>query len=450
MSVAFDAVSFNGGSGDQSFTHTPVGTPRAVVVLIAQVLSGTDSITGVTYGGVAMTEIPGSPNLLVSGEAGASYGYFLGRNIPTGPRTVVVSTGSSQTKRTAVYTLTADTDTTIEDSDGTINSASQANPQVTLSLNSLTCWCAIAFMSGQGDPSGITPFANWTAQQESDHGSTTTGHYTYDIVGTSDVTAGWTQAADDACAIAIAVREGPFPEVVGRDGGDRDVNGTNHTINLPDGSNVVGRRLIVFFGVDGDQASGDPGISWPAGWTEMFGVNESGLIYCRAEARYRVIDGTEGFDGTDDTITITTTLSEMSAHVSYLIEAYGSELVEDQANSGGNTANPDPPSLTPSWGADDSLWIAGCCYDRGDRSVSDYPDNYSNGQSQRSNNSVGVGVATCEREYRATSDDPNTFTISSGQRCVVWTVALQPGAGTGAPPDLVVIHTRRLHFTPKP
>lgn len=37
------------------WTHTPVGTPRGIIVQVVQ-NAGTDEVTGVTYGSVAMTE----------------------------------------------------------------------------------------------------------------------------------------------------------------------------------------------------------------------------------------------------------------------------------------------------------------------------------------------------------------------------------------------------------
>ena len=53
---AFDAVSCIGAdtdsnTGDLSWTHTPVGTPRGVIVLVAQNVANGDEVDGVTYGG---------------------------------------------------------------------------------------------------------------------------------------------------------------------------------------------------------------------------------------------------------------------------------------------------------------------------------------------------------------------------------------------------------------
>ena len=207
MAVAFDAFS-NGtaGTGDISWTHTPVGTPRGVIVMVLGV-SGTDGVSGVTYGGVAMTEVTGSPNLKTSLELAGVYVYFLGSSIPTGAQTVAMTSANVHLKSISAITLTGAADTEVVDSDATINSDSVQDPSVTLSLGGRDCFCAIGGVSGQDAVTGITPLTDWTSRLEQDGGAVTVLHYTYNTIGTTDVTAGWTQTADDATAIAVAVSE---------------------------------------------------------------------------------------------------------------------------------------------------------------------------------------------------------------------------------------------------
>jgi hypothetical protein len=67
--------------------------------------------------------------------------------------------------------------------------------------------------------------------------------------------------------------------------------------------------------------------------------------------------------------------------------------------------DPDPPSLTPSWGADDNLWvISGGVRSAAGTTVS-YPSGYSNGDS----NAFIAFVAN--RELNATTEDPGVFDI---------------------------------------
>lgn len=208
MTVAFDAFTQSaGGTGNQVWTHTPVGTPRAIIVGVFQIGSGTDQVTSVTYGTETMTEVTGSPNLKGTGEAMASYLYFLGSNIPTGNQTVTVTVSGAAVKGGTAISLTGAADTEIVDVDATINSDSQADPSVTLSLGGRTSFASIGFVSGQDAITGITPLTGWTSRSEGDGGLEVVGTYTYDTIGSTDVTAGWTQTADDAVAMAIAVSE---------------------------------------------------------------------------------------------------------------------------------------------------------------------------------------------------------------------------------------------------
>ena len=202
--VAFDAYSENIGSGDQSFTHTPVGTPRAVIIYTAT--GGSSDVTSVSYGGVALTQMTDSPNNHTTGEPQNITGWFLGTSIPTGAQTVLLDAGAA-TRIVYVVTLTGAADTEIVDVDATIKSDSRADPSVTLSLGGRSSFVSIAFGTGQDASTGTTPFSGWTVRDETDLGTTGLGYYTYDTVGTTDVTSGWTQTAEDAVAITAAVSE---------------------------------------------------------------------------------------------------------------------------------------------------------------------------------------------------------------------------------------------------
>ena len=212
MAVAFDAFTAStAGIGNLTITHSPVGTPRAAIVFVVQNANANDRVSGVTYGTDAMTEMTGSPLAKGTGQTSVIYGYFLGTSIPTGDQTVTVTVTAGATKQAGVITLTAGADTTIQDVDATITSDSLENPSVTLSAGGNTVFAAIGFHSGIPDPANITPLTNWTARLEEDFGSATGGWYTFDTIGASDVTAGWTQGADDAQMIAVAVTEVAAP-----------------------------------------------------------------------------------------------------------------------------------------------------------------------------------------------------------------------------------------------
>lgn len=207
MAVAFDVfTAFTAGTGSLGGTHTPVGTPKGVLVHVL-CDAGSDQVTTVTYGGVNVPEAAGSPNVLSGGEGGSVYTYFLGSGIPTGAQTVAVSVSGAANKQAVCFTYTADTDTEIVDIDATINSTSLANPSVTLSLASRIAACSLVFFSGQNDIFSSTQLSGWTNRLEVDVGTESAGVYSYDTVASADVTAGWTQTAEDAAMIALAVSE---------------------------------------------------------------------------------------------------------------------------------------------------------------------------------------------------------------------------------------------------
>jgi hypothetical protein len=210
--VAFDAMTVcsNQTTDPITCTHTPVGTPRAVLVYIYQ-NEAVDQVVTCDYGTERMTEVTGSPNEKVAAEAMILHAFFLGTSIPTGAQSVTCDVSNTIAKRIVAITLTGAADTEIVDADATINSDSIANPSVTLSLSSRTSYAVIGFGAGGVDTTTITPLTNWSDAApdgtEVDNGAAQFGVYSYDVIGSTDVTAGWTQAADDAIAIAVAISE---------------------------------------------------------------------------------------------------------------------------------------------------------------------------------------------------------------------------------------------------
>ena len=204
MTIAFDAYTSNTGSVQSpSFTHTPVGTPRGVLVFITRHLSAVDTITGVTYGGTAMAEVTNSP-LLATGETAEVHCFFLGTSIPTGAQTVAVTGTTTLNTGASCITVTAAGDTEFNNSN-TLNTII-GNPSLSLTLGSIESFVAQAFRSGRAN-TDITALTNWTERLEQVFGSQLSGLYAYDIIGTTDVTCGYTSGSDDAGILAVAINE---------------------------------------------------------------------------------------------------------------------------------------------------------------------------------------------------------------------------------------------------
>ncbi|GAH69806.1 unnamed protein product, partial [marine sediment metagenome] len=175
-----------------------------------------------------------------------------------------------------------------------------------------------------------------------------------------------------------------------------------------------GDLLLVFFSSDGAST-----ITFPEGWTQLF-QTENGT-YVTFGAWYRIADGEEGA-----TITVTTSTSEMTAHTSYRIIGYSGTPEIGTATTGINGFS-DPPSLTPTWGALDTLWLAIEGHDY-HQDVLDYPVNYTDGRCDYASSNGGCGVATARRELNAISEDPSSFYMSADQ-WVANTVAIKPEEG---------------------
>lgn len=135
-----------------------------------------------------------------------------------------------------------------------------------------------------------------------------------------------------------------WPTVAAVNGGNDTVDQTSHTVNLP--ANIVsGNLLLVFFG-----SHGVPTITFPGDWTQLFQTANSSIMF---GAWYKVANGTEGA-----TITVTTSNVQETAHTSYRITDYQG-VPQVGTSVGAYSSLPDPPSLTPSWGAQNTLWFAG-------------------------------------------------------------------------------------------
>jgi hypothetical protein len=168
--------------------------------------------------------------------------------------------------------------------------------------------------------------------------------------------------------------------------------------------------------------TGNGAASWPSGWTVLYSITNSNMV---GEIAYKVDDGTTG-----GTINVTTVASVQSAHCSYRIR--GRTGNPEQANNApaSTSANMDPPSLSPSWGADNTLWLACAAWNQ-DNNLNDptYPANYSNGFAYHSNNNQ-ASMASCQRALNAASEDPAALVYTSNRRYVAATVGIRPDGGS--------------------
>lgn len=208
---AFDSIASSPfGSGDLTWVHTPLAPLRGLFVGVVSSAADPTGVTGVTVGGVAMEEVPPSPNVKPTGEPSTVRAYFLGADIPAGPQQIVVRTTTVAARYAVSIGVTAGAnDTAVLLADGSINTDAIDSPSVALALGEAQTFLLEVFHSGVQRPTFIWPLAGWTGRIEWQFGVSCGACYTYDGIATGDVQAGWGQSLDDAVALILAIKEVP-------------------------------------------------------------------------------------------------------------------------------------------------------------------------------------------------------------------------------------------------
>lgn len=214
MTVARDAVLESATfttTSPHTFTFTPVGTPKGILVFVAHGTVSTDLINGaVTYGGVAMTRIATNGFAqATAGEVGASYAYFLGSSIPTGAQTVSIThTGSADVKWAICASMTAAADTEVGASGKLENT--QTSPQLALDTGGTSSLRYCILYSGTNAPGNAAVLTGMEANTigvSHDFGafSAVLGQQTDAVSGS--FTIGFTLGVTDTAFIAAAIQE---------------------------------------------------------------------------------------------------------------------------------------------------------------------------------------------------------------------------------------------------
>lgn len=193
---------------------------------------------------------------------------------------------------------------------------------------------------------------------------------------------------------------------------------TAHPIPVP-ASVASGDLLVIMASVDGNA-----GTVSMTGFTELLSDPHSSSV--RLWIGYKIAVGSES-----GTITLTTPSEQCTAQM-WKITSWHGTTPPEVTSAEGTSANPDPPSLSPSWGSADTLWIAGLSMNGGPGTVSVYslPDNQ---VVENSGGSGSSGHAFCSDELAQATLDPGTFTCTS-QAWLAFTLAVRPSAG--GPPTI--------------
>lgn len=219
-----------------------------------------------------------------------------------------------------------------------------------------------------------------------------------------------------------------FPTVASSGQSATTTAATSHTVSI--GSPTSGQRVIVVF----HHATSVITVTFPAGWTEITGF--SSTLGGSWVAYYRDCDGAEGAS-----INVTTgATSVKSTHNRHTINAgtFDTGIApEAGVEVTGTSANPNPPSLSPTGGAKDYLWIAVAGI-QGEAAFTGSPTNYLNPLDSNTGTAGAVTVncvtRTARRDLNAASDDPGTFSHAVSEAWGAQTVVIHPAAAFDPPP----------------
>jgi hypothetical protein len=177
-------------------------------------------------------------------------------------------------------------------------------------------------------------------------------------------------------------------------------------------------------------------VTWstvPSGWSQLK-LQAGGGSIGDLSVFEKIATGSEG--GTTATwVASTGTTAEWQviritgAHVSTASEV---------ASTSGDASNADPPSLTPTGGSKDYLWIAvaGNGATGETTGFTAAPTNYTGLQSNgTSSGGSTANIATATRQLTASSENPGTFTPNSNRFWAAATVAVYPAASGGSGSD---------------
>lgn len=201
--------------------------------------------------------------------------------------------------------------------------------------------------------------------------------------------------------------------------------GTSHLVSMP---GTVNNGDLLRMLVSSRQQALDT-ITTPAGWTEKW---ESHSNQTRAALYLKIGDGTEG--GT--TVDVVTNASHpVSAQVHRITDWFGSlAAVEAGTEVAEVVNNPNPPSLTASWGALDNLWFVDTGGADDDATASAYPAGFGNGADTVSGGGINAGceVGTAWKEDAVATLDPGTFTWSEAETFITNILVIRPAASPTA------------------
>lgn len=189
------------------------------------------------------------------------------------------------------------------------------------------------------------------------------------------------------------------------------------TFNAPLPSSIAASELLLL--IVGTRSGSSPVLNTPSGWTQLKLDTHSATGLRQLGIYYKVASGSEGA-----TQAVTATDLFLASSNAYRITGYSGTPEAGTAATGSSTA-PNPPSVTPSWGALNTLWLSICTIDTNNSGLA-APTNYANTINDYSTLVPGPCTASARRALNAVSDDPSAFGFTNSAQWIAQTVAIRP------------------------
>lgn len=206
MAIAFDnGVHVNAATGSSlTYSFTCTGSNLILIVGVSDGDSNSDTITGVTYNGVAMTRFPNG-YVGDSTNSNSAYGYYL-LNPATGAHDVVISCSASHSLRSAAASYTGVNQSLTYSgggaTDASIAQLDTATTDVAVSLASISdnSWHVIYSQGGDALSAGL----NTTARGSGTGSAHQIGDSNSAKTPAGSVTLHWTQATSQRAVSVMA------------------------------------------------------------------------------------------------------------------------------------------------------------------------------------------------------------------------------------------------------
>ena len=200
---------------------------------------------------------------------------------------------------------------------------------------------------------------------------------------------------------------------------DASYGASNYAPSISALGAVSGNRLIAIITCSVGAQRNYP---TPSGWTQI------GYRFGNSDTEVYVYQRTA--TGTDSFTLVKTGGSSAASGVVYCIGGYDTGKDAEVSSVGLNNVNCNPPSLSPSWGAQDTLWIAAGAANV--TTVGSFPTNYDTDQRVSVEAGAGPLTAAATRQNNTATEDPGPFGFGGLGYSQAWTISICGATGGGS------------------